>query len=282
MKSISYPHFTYVNLTIRLFVIFIVKQIIMPMQTLPRIVLVSTSHPGNIGSTARAMKTMGLTELYLVNPKEFPALNASELAAGADDILAKAVVTTSLKEALVGCHYVYATTARSRSIALTEQNPNTAAQQMAMQSHKGQVAVVFGNERTGLSNDELMLCQYQIHIPTDEKFSSLNLSQAVQIIAYEWRKHQILCTHIESKLDSVDFSSSSATSEEIEAFYEHLKSVLIAIDFLKPTNPRKLFQRLRRLFNRAQLEQNEVNILRGILTQVMRFGVVNTKKCDIE
>jgi len=230
----------------------------------PRIVLVSTSHPGNIGSAARAMKTMGLSELYLVTPHCFPDPKAIELAVGADDILAQAIVVSCLQEALAGCQQVYATSARSRAIALTEMSPEACAGHIIALPSATKVALVFGNERTGLTNEQLMMCHYQIIIPTNPQFSSLNLAQAVQIIAYEWWKKSLLGS--EASLKGEDLASSA----EIEGFYTQLHEVLVAIDFLKPSNPKKLFYRLRRLFNRAQLERTEVNILRGILTQVMR------------
>jgi tRNA (cytidine32/uridine32-2'-O)-methyltransferase len=233
----------------------------------PRIVLVSTSHPGNIGSAARAMKTMGFSELYLVTPHCFPDPKAIELAVGADDILAQASIVSSLQEALAGCHQVYATSARSRAIALMEMNPETCAGRITALPRATKVALVFGNERTGLTNEQLMLCHYQIIIPTDPQFSSLNLAQSVQIIAYEWWKKRLPSSSVSAEAEA----EALASSAEIEGFYTQLHEVLVAIDFLKPSNPKKLFHRLRRLFNRTKLERTEVNILRGILTQVMRF-----------
>ncbi len=228
-----------------------------------RIVLVETSHPGNIGSTARAMKTMGLSRLYLVSPVCFPEKRANEMAAGADDVLENAVVTSSLSEALIGCQLIFATSARARDIGLPGFTPSDCAQKIASFSEDTEIALVFGRERSGLSNQELLQCHYHIHIPTDETFSSLNLSQAVQIMAYEIRMQALspkaLTVHKQDKL---------ATSEQIELFYQHLDSVLISIDFLKLSNPKRLQQRLRRLFNRATLEHMEVNILRGILTHI--------------
>lgn len=231
----------------------------------PRIVLVSTSHPGNIGSAARAMKTMGLSELYLVQPHCFPDHRAIEMAVGADDILDQAIVVSSLQEALAGCQQVYAASARSRAIALTELTPDNCARHMVALPIHTKVALVFGNERTGLTNDQLMLCHYQVCIPTVPDFSSLNLAQAVQVLAYEWRIKSMLSEQMPIEGEAL------ASSSEIEGFYAQLHEVLIAIDFLKPSNPKKLFHRLRRLFNRAKLETTEVNILRGILTQVMRL-----------
>ncbi len=229
-----------------------------------RIVLVATSHPGNIGSTARAMKTMGLHTLYLVSPKSFPDQKADEMAAGADDVLANAIVTDSLDEALKGCQLVFATSARPRGVALPGLLPMECAQLISEQPKNTQVAIIFGREHAGLTNEELLRSHYHITIPSDPEYSSLNLSQAVQIIAYEIRMKLLSPTiGVALRQDKL------ATADEIEQFYAHLSEVMIAVDFLKPTNPtRKLLQRIRRLFNRAQLEHMEICILRGILSQV--------------
>lgn len=229
-----------------------------------RIVLVATTHPGNIGSTARAMKTMGLSRLYLVNPNLNPYRKAHELAAGAFDILQSAVHCKSLAEALEGCHLVCGTSARPRDLALPGLTPATCANLVAKQPSSNEIAIVFGREHAGLTNEELLLCHYHLHIPSNPEFSSLNLAQAVQIIAYELRMRSLNqpAAQVETGLNTY------ATSTEIEQFYDHLEQVLIQIDFLKPSNPRKLLQRLRRLFNRSRLETTEINILRGILTQI--------------
>lgn len=230
-----------------------------------RIVLVATSHPGNIGSTARAMKTMGLGRLYLVSPLSFPDRWANELAAGADSVLQDAVVTDSLADALKGCKIVLGTSARARDMALPGFTPAGAAEMLTQTPDETEVAFVFGREHAGLTNDELLHCHFHIHIPSNPDFSSLNLAQAVQIIAYELRMKLLLPQAV------VETSAADlASSESVEQLYDHLREVLIAIDFLKPSNPKKLLQRLRRLFNRAQLEAVEVNILRGILTHIHR------------
>ena len=228
-----------------------------------RIVLVETSHPGNIGSTARAMKTMGLHRLYLVSPNLEPYRSAHEMAAGADDLIETAIQTTSLSDALSGCHLVFATSARPRGLALPGLVPKACASQIAEQADDTEIALVFGREHAGLTNDELLQSHYHVHIPSNPEFSSLNLAQAVQILCYELRMALLNPqSHVEMSADE------AATNDEIERFYAHLKTVLIDIDFLKPSNPRRLTQRLRRLFNRAQLEKTEVNILRGILSQI--------------
>lgn len=228
-----------------------------------RIVLVATTHPGNIGSTARAMKTMGLNRLYLVNPNLNPYRKAHELAAGAFDILQTAVICKSLPEALEGCHLVCGTSARARDLALSGLTPASCADLVSQQSDTTEIALVFGREHAGLTNEELLLCHYHLHIPSNPDFSSLNLAQAVQIIAYELRMR-----HLNPSAKVETGQNTYATSNQIEQFYTHLEKVLIQIDFLKPSNPKKLLQRLRRLFNRAHLETTEVNILRGILTHI--------------
>jgi tRNA (cytidine32/uridine32-2'-O)-methyltransferase len=230
-----------------------------------RIVLIGTSHPGNIGSAARAMKTMGLSRLYLVSPKSYPDLRANEMAAGADDILSQAVVTDSLVSAIENCNLILATSARPRDISLPGLTPKEQAQLIGKQPDNTQTAVIFGREHAGLTNEELLHCHYHINIPANPDYSSLNLSQAVQIIAYELRM-QILSPEAAVEMEKDDL----ATAKEVELFYEHLKSILIAIDFLKPSNPKRLLQRLRRMFNRIRLEKMEINILRGILTSIQR------------
>lgn len=229
-----------------------------------RIVLVATSHPGNIGSAARAMKTMGLHHLYLVTPKSFPDQKAYEMAAGADDVLNKVRVTASLDDALKGCELVLATSARPRGIALPGLTPAACAELVSKQPDNTEVAIVFGREHAGLTNEELLRSNYHVNIPSNPEYSSLNLAQAVQIIAYELRM-KLLSPVAEVGLRQ----DRQATVEEIEQFYAHLHEVLVAIEFLKPTNPTKrLQQRIRRLFNRTQLEHMEISILRGILSQV--------------
>ena len=230
-----------------------------------RIVLVATSHPGNIGSTARAMKTMGLNSLYLVTPKSFPDYKAKEMAAGADDILETAVVTNTLEEALSGCQLIMATSARPRGLSLPGLLPVSSAELIGRQSDNTQVAIVFGREHAGLTNEELLKCHYHINIPSNPEYSSLNLAQAVQIMAYEIRMNLL-----SPKAEVSSRTGEYATADEIEQFYDHLKDVFIEIQFLKAANPRRLMQRVRRLFNRVILEKMEVSILRGILSQVQK------------
>ncbi len=228
-----------------------------------RIVLVATTHPGNIGATARAMKTMGLKNLYLVTPKIFPDQKAYEMAAGADDILENAVVTGTLEEAIHDCHMVFATSARPRDIALPGHTPASMASLVNEQKEETKIAVIFGREHAGLTNEELLRCHFHINIPSNPDYSSLNLAQAVQIIVYELRMKLLAPSATVGTVDNP-----LAKVEDIEQFYSHLTSVLVEIDFLKLNNPKRLMQRLRRMFNRIRLESMEVNILRGILTHV--------------
>ncbi|MDJ0749955.1 MAG: tRNA (cytosine(32)/uridine(32)-2'-O)-methyltransferase TrmJ [Woeseiaceae bacterium] len=230
-----------------------------------RIVLVGTTHPGNIGAVARAMKNMGLSDLYLVNPKAFPHEDATARASGASDILERTKVVDALDKALVDCVYVAGASARSRSINWPSMGPRDCAERMIRENANGDVACVFGPEKSGLHNDDLDLCHTLLTIPTDPGFSSLNLAMAVQVFAYEVR--------VASMLDEgpmFDVEAPPATSDEMERFYEHLENVLRDIHFLDPDNPRHLMRRMRRLFIRARPDKNEVNILRGILTAVDR------------
>jgi tRNA/rRNA methyltransferase/tRNA (cytidine32/uridine32-2'-O)-methyltransferase len=226
-----------------------------------RIVLIETSHPGNIGAAARAMKTMGLSELALVRPKQYPCADATARAAGADDVLANAIVVETLEEALKSCTRVFGTSARLRSLRWPVDSPREAAEQIAMRTDQGRLAVVFGRERSGLTNDELTLCQRLIHIPVDPGFFSLNLASAVQIVSYEMRM-ALLDTKIEQAPEP---GESPAPTEIMQGFFTHLEETLINVGYLNPEDPRYLMPRLRRLFYRAMPTHNEINILRGIL-----------------
>jgi tRNA (cytidine32/uridine32-2'-O)-methyltransferase len=228
-----------------------------------RIVLVETSHPGNIGSCARAMKNMGLTDLFLVNPKSFPHPAAVELSAGADDILENAVVVESLPQALEGCACVFVTSARARSLALPGLTPALAADYVMREHVDTSVAFVFGREQSGLTNLELLQGQFHIYIPANPAYTSLNIAQAVQIIAYELRMRALNpVAQVAMRQDPL------ADHEAIEQFYEHLSRVLKEIGFLKTVAPRRLMERMRRLYGRIQLEAPEVNLLRGMLNRI--------------
>lgn len=234
-----------------------------------RIVLVETSHPGNIGAAARAMKTMGLSRLVLVQPREFPCADATARASGADDVLAGATVCASLEEALTGCHVVIGTSARLRSLSWPELNPRECGERIVASAGGGDVALVFGREKSGLSNAELEQCRYLVHIPSNPTYQSLNIAAAVQVLSYE------IATAFGyggQPREIGDAGGAPATADEIEGMYTHMEQTLIAIDYLNPDNPRHLMRRLRRLFNRVELSHEEVNILRGICRAAQRGG----------
>lgn len=228
-----------------------------------RIVLVGTTHPGNIGACARAMKNMGISDLALVAPQHFPHDEATARASGAVDILENATVVDSLEEAIADCVYVAGASARSRSINWPFMDARDCAARLMKESHQGTVAAVFGPEKSGLSNAHLDHCHTLLTIPTDPGFSSLNLAMAVQVLTYELR-----AARIADKAPEYEPDAPLATSEELEHFYDHLEQVLTDAQFLNPENPRHLMRRLRRLFIRAKPDQNELNILRGILSAV--------------
>ena len=229
-----------------------------------RIVLVGTTHPGNIGAVARAMKNMGLTDLALVDPRYFPDKEATARASGAEDLLEQATVVATLAEAISDCVYVAGASARSRAINWPCLDARDCAIRLLDESRKGTVAAVFGPEKSGLANSDLDLCDVLLTIPTSPDFSSLNLAMAVQVVTYEIRAAQA------RKLPEYEADAPLATSADLERFYEHLERVLTDVQFLDPDNPRHLMRRLRRLFIRARPDQNEVNILRGILAAVER------------
>ena len=229
-----------------------------------RIVLVGTTHPGNIGATARAMKNMGLRRLVLVNPKHFPDAQATAMASGADDILDQAEVHASLSDALADCHLAMAASARPRRSEWPMLDVRQAALRLVQDSLSGPLAVVFGREHSGLTNDELAHCQILLQIPADPVYSSLNLAQAVQVVCYELRMAS------GETLVERPRQFPPAPASERELFYAHLQEVLEDSQFLNPDNPRYLMRRLRLLFDRAGMDQNEMNILRGMLTAIQK------------
>ncbi|WP_455217691.1 RNA methyltransferase [Kaarinaea lacus] len=237
------------------------------MLNMVRIVLVEPSHPGNIGATARAMKNMGLSQLFLVNPKTFPHADATSRASGADDVLAQVVVCESLDEALSGCHLVIGASARLRRLSIPQWNPRQCAEE-TLDRIPGQVpAIVFGREHSGLTNEELGRCHQLVHIPSNPDYSSLNLAAAVQVICYELR----MAMEAVKEITPGEVSPQSPVpAEEMERFYEHLRETLVDIGFLDPENPRIMMRRLRRLFNRSGPDDVEMNILRGILTAAQK------------
>jgi len=225
-----------------------------------RVILSCPSHPGNIGAAARAMKTMGLESLYLVNPKSFPDKEAERRAAGAWDILNSTRVCTNLNEALSGTTLAAAVTARQRNISLDIFDARQGAKKILDQARNSPVALVFGTEMSGLTSIEVSKCQFIVHIPANPAYSSLNLASAVQVITYELR---MALPNIEEYSPTL---SELAGHDEIELFYRHFESTMINCGFLDPRNPKLLMQRIRRLYSRTKLEKKEISILRGILT----------------
>jgi tRNA/rRNA methyltransferase len=224
-----------------------------------RVVLSHPSHPGNIGAAARAMKAMGLSQLVLVNPKAFPDAQADAMAAGATDVLVAARVATSMQEALSGTQFAVALTARRRELAVPPLWVRDAAAELIRQ--EGDVAIVFGNETSGLSNEELSLCGRWAMIPVNPEFSSLNLAAAVQVMCYELR----LAAEHPGQLPAISGAGLPASHDEVEHLVVHLERAAIRSGFLDPAVPKRLIPRMRRLFARAVIEKEEVNILRGLL-----------------
>jgi len=240
-----------------------------------RVVLVNTSHPGNIGGAARAMKNMGLSRLVLVDPLDFPSHEANARASGADDVLASAQVVATLEEALVGTTVVLGTSARDRRIPWPLLDPRECgAKSIEEAARGGEIALVFGREHAGLTNEELQRCHFHVHIPSNPDFSSLNLGAAVQVLAYEVRMAWLAAEGQASKTEKVEVASVKsaelATSDEMERFYDHLEQSLVDIGFLDPQSPRHLMARLRRLYGRSSVNRAEMNILRGILTETQK------------
>lgn len=225
-----------------------------------RIILVETSHPGNIGGVARAMKNMSMDSLYLVAPKKFPCADATARASGADDILAAAICCDSLREAIADCEIVIGASARSRTIAWPEINPRQCAEMLMNDMRGHRVALVFGRENSGLKNHELDLCRYLLKIPCNRQYSSLNLAAAVQVVCYE-----LFVAAGQEPSSATEIEAPLATAEQMESFYRHLNQALADIGFLHPDKSKSILRRLRRLYNRACLDTKELDILRGIL-----------------
>jgi tRNA/rRNA methyltransferase len=230
-----------------------------------RVVLCRPSHPGNIGAAARAMKTMGLSHLSLVNPKQFPDPEADTRATGAVDLLNEAKIFTNLNDALAGTLFAIGLSARQRDLGPPPGTPRQMVRELLLAAEEGEVALVFGNETVGLSNDELQLCHAAVSIPTNPEFSSLNLGSAVQVLCYEARMAAYAELPPNPETLTTPFISPSATHDEVEGFYAHLEAVMTATGFYNPEQPGRLIPKLRRLFGRTRLERDEVNILRGVL-----------------
>jgi TrmH family RNA methyltransferase len=230
--------------------------------------MVETSHPGNIGAAARAMKNMSLDRLYLVRPHRFPDGEAKARAAGADNILEAATVCETLQQALVGCTMVFGASARSqRTLPWPQLDARAAALLVSQQGPATEVALVFGREHSGLTNDELGLCHTLLHIPTNSEFSSLNVASAIQVVSYELMmarrgEWQAAISHHEDEV---------AAADEVEGLIAHLERIMVDVGFLDPGKPRHLMLRMRRLFNRARVQKTELNILRGVLSAVEKM-----------
>lgn len=235
-----------------------------------RVVLCRPSHPGNIGAAARAMKTMGLANLYLVQPRQFPDPEADTRATGAVDVLQQATVTASLAEALAGTVLAVALSARQRDLGPAIGQPRETVARLLAEAEQGEVALVFGNETVGLSNEEILQCQAAVTIPTNPDFSSLNLGSAVQVLCYECRMTAFAERPPVTGQGVTPFTSPAATHDEVEGLMGHLESVMTDTGFYNPEQPGRLMPKLRRLFGRVRLEKDEINILRGVLasTQV--------------
>ena len=243
-----------------------------------RIVLVEPSHPGNIGSVARAMKTMGLSKLVLVNPKKFPHIEATKLAAGADSVLSEAEVVETTKEAIGDCTMVLGTSVRDREVTWPTFDPRQTAalvgEHLSNEPDKHQVAVLFGRESSGLTNAEMDLCQSQIRISANSEYSSLNLASAVQIIAYELRMQANIdseglsvkssALNEEELLSPAEKRQQAATKSQKEGHLEHLQNTLESLDFIKVKPPTVLMRKITRLFSKADLSVEEIQIMRGI------------------
>ena len=244
-----------------------------------RFVLVNTSHPGNIGGVARAMKNMCLDQLVLVDPMQYPHAQATARASGADDVLNAAKVYPTLEEGLAVADLVFGASARLRKLSWPLVEPAEFVDKVYAQPPGTKIAVVFGREHSGLTNEELERCHYLLNIPSNPDYSSLNIAAAVQVIAYEihmhWHKLQVVEQELETASTTVQESLSIdaepfASAQDMERFYEHLYETLTQIGFLQTEHPRKMMRRLRRLFNRARVDRVELNILRGILTTVQK------------
>lgn len=236
-----------------------------------RIVLVNTTHPGNIGGVARAMKNMGLSDLCLVEPKLFPHEDAVARASRADDLLDNALVVETLDEALADCQLVVGTSARSRTIPWPLVNPRELSAIVAPLPADTKVAILFGREDRGLTNDELQRCHHHVHIPVNEDFSSLNIAAAVQVITYELRMAIVEGQSVADKPQwGTEWDVELADNRELELMFEHLQQTLVDVEFLDPEKPRNLMPRLRRLLLRAVPDKVEVNVLRGMLTAIQK------------
>ncbi len=243
-----------------------------------RIVLIETSHPGNIGAAARAMKNMGVTSLYLVNPTDFPSAKANYRAVSAVDVVDNAIVVNDVDAAVADCELVIGTSARDRRIPWPLLDTRACAEKVVAEQRRGvKIAILFGRESRGLKNEELQKCHYHVNIPTGEAYSSLNLAMAVQVICYEIlqssRRQEGQAETFYGDTEAENWDMEYATAQDMEHLFEHLEQTLVQVNFHDPDNPRQLMTRLRRMLNRIRPDQMEVNILRGFLTAI-------NKKCS--
>ena len=236
--------------------------------------MIQTSHPGNIGSAARAMKVMGLSELYLVNPKSFPDEQAVAMSSNATHILDNAYVVNSLQEAIADCQLVVGSSARhERTLKWDIQDSRSCGELVVQQAKNGKIAILFGRESSGLSNEELALCQHLVHIPTNPDYSSLNVASAIQILGYECRLASLNMADNEAntkKDKNTDPDDPWVTARESEGYFEHLEKAMVDIGFLDAKNPRYLMPRLRRLYSRSGIRKSELKLLRGMLAAIQK------------
>lgn len=232
-----------------------------------KVVLVGTTHSGNIGSAARAMKVMGLSQMVLVDPQCQVDAQAIALAAGASEIALNAQIYPTLEAAVADCGLVVGTSARSRTLEWPMLEPRECGEKLISEANQHSVAMVFGRERTGLTNDELQLCHYHVCVPANPEYSSLNLAMAVQLLSYEVRMAYLA---LQQSSQSSTLQEEYPRHQELERFYAHLEQVIMQTEFISAQQPGQVMNKLRRMFTRARLEAQEINILRGILTSVQK------------
>lgn len=244
-----------------------------------RIVMINTSDSGNIGAAARAIKTMGFSRLYLVEPQDYPSGKATARASGAADVLHRAVVTRTLDEALEGSHLVVGTSARMRSIPWPVMTPREFAGMLTTERDESEVAIVFGREDSGMTNEELRRCHYHVSIPSNPEYGVLNVAAAIQLICYDLRMVLIEAEQAagsaekpEMVLSRTEWDAPLVSSEDMERFFQHLEQTLLDIRFFDPNNPRQILTRIRRLFSRTRLDQLEMNLMRGVLARVQQLA----------
>ncbi|MDD7805303.1 MAG: tRNA (cytosine(32)/uridine(32)-2'-O)-methyltransferase TrmJ [Endozoicomonas sp. (ex Botrylloides leachii)] len=234
-----------------------------------RIILINTFHSGNIGSTARAMKTMGLTDLWLVSPQHFPSPDANSMAAGALDVLEKATLVATLDEAIANCSLVVGTSARRRNMSIPMLTPSDCAEKMVIEAQSSKVALIFGQETMGMTNEELLKCHFHVAIPANPEYPVLNLSAAAQIMSYELFQATVRIKQ-QGTLMPTTGKELLAECQQMEQFYEHLETALNDIGFIVKAHPGLVMNRLKRLFNRARPEIKELQMLRGILSAAQK------------